>query len=153
MAVAPASRAPCARADPSAPVPPVISTTRPCIACLPRPGRARSLRRSGHPAPRPLDASSGRATGSTRVGRRRRGGYRHQVDGSLVAYHGRVTGPSRERRGEWELSWPVLVGFVLLLSLGFLGTRGLWEPDEGRYAAVAWEMVASGDYLTPTLNG
>ena len=58
-----------------------------------------------------------------------------------------------ERRGAWEPSWPVLCGFVLVLSLGFLGSRGLWEPDEGRYAAVAWEMAASGDYVTPTLNG
>jgi 4-amino-4-deoxy-L-arabinose transferase-like glycosyltransferase len=57
------------------------------------------------------------------------------------------------RRGAWELAWPLLSGFAVLLSLGFLGSRGLWEPDEGRYAAVAWEMVASGDYVTPTLNG
>jgi 4-amino-4-deoxy-L-arabinose transferase-like glycosyltransferase len=57
------------------------------------------------------------------------------------------------RHAEGGLSWPVLGGFVLLLSLGFLGSRGLWEPDEGRYAAVAWEMAASGDYVTPTLNG
>jgi 4-amino-4-deoxy-L-arabinose transferase-like glycosyltransferase len=47
----------------------------------------------------------------------------------------------------------VLCGLVLLLSFGFLGSRGLWEPDEGRYVEVAREMLASGDYLTPTLNG
>jgi 4-amino-4-deoxy-L-arabinose transferase len=40
-----------------------------------------------------------------------------------------------------------------VLSLGFLGNRGLWEPDEGRYVVVAREMMVSGDYLTPTLNG
>ncbi len=26
-------------------------------------------------------------------------------------------------------------------------------PDEGRYVGVAWEMIRSGDWLTPTLNG
>lgn len=35
----------------------------------------------------------------------------------------------------------------------FLGTRGLTEPDEGRYAELGREMVASGDWLTPHLNG
>ena len=31
--------------------------------------------------------------------------------------------------------------------------RPLMLPDEGRYATVAWEMLATGDWLTPTLNG
>lgn len=31
--------------------------------------------------------------------------------------------------------------------------RPLMLPDEGRYATVAWEMLRSGDWLTPTLNG
>jgi 4-amino-4-deoxy-L-arabinose transferase-like glycosyltransferase len=42
---------------------------------------------------------------------------------------------------------------VALLALGFLGNRGLWEPDEGRYVEVAREMVVAGDYVIPTLNG
>jgi 4-amino-4-deoxy-L-arabinose transferase-like glycosyltransferase len=33
------------------------------------------------------------------------------------------------------------------------GWRHLAVPDEGRYAGVAWEMIRSGDWLTPTLNG
>ncbi len=33
------------------------------------------------------------------------------------------------------------------------GWRPLAVPDEGRYAGVAWEMIRSGDWLTPTLNG
>jgi 4-amino-4-deoxy-L-arabinose transferase-like glycosyltransferase len=36
-----------------------------------------------------------------------------------------------------------------LLYLAGLGHPALWEPDEGRYAEVAREMVASGDYATP----
>ena len=36
---------------------------------------------------------------------------------------------------------------------GALETRGLFWPDEGRYAEIAREMQASGDYVTPRLNG
>jgi 4-amino-4-deoxy-L-arabinose transferase-like glycosyltransferase len=36
-----------------------------------------------------------------------------------------------------------------LLYLPALGRAGLWEPDEGRYAEIAREMVLSGDYVTP----
>src|SRR3990167_8686879 len=49
---------------------------------------------------------------------------------------------------------------LLLLSLllgslfGFkLGERPLWSPDEGRYVEIPREMVVSGDYVTPRLNG
>ena len=31
--------------------------------------------------------------------------------------------------------------------------RPLMLPDEGRYVGVAWEMMRSGDWITPTLNG
>lgn len=46
-----------------------------------------------------------------------------------------------------------LVPLTLALALAFLGTRGLWEPDEGRYALCARGMVTSGDWLWPRLNG
>jgi len=39
-----------------------------------------------------------------------------------------------------------------LLYLPGLGTPALWEPDEGRYAEIAREMVVSGDYVTPRDN-
>ena len=46
---------------------------------------------------------------------------------------------------------------ALLLALAALllvlqGARGLWDPDEGRYSAVAWRMVATGDWFTPHLS-
>lgn len=34
-----------------------------------------------------------------------------------------------------------------------LGVRPLALPDEGRYVSVAWEMLTSGNWLYPTLNG
>jgi 4-amino-4-deoxy-L-arabinose transferase-like glycosyltransferase len=43
-------------------------------------------------------------------------------------------------------------GLAALIYLTGLGRPALWEPDEGRYAEVAREMVASGDYLTPRNN-
>jgi len=47
---------------------------------------------------------------------------------------------------------------VFLLVFGFawfanLGQRDLFNTDEGRYAEISREMVASGDWLTPRLDG
>jgi 4-amino-4-deoxy-L-arabinose transferase-like glycosyltransferase len=40
-------------------------------------------------------------------------------------------------------------GVSALLYLTALGRPALWEPDEGRYAEIAREMVMRGDYITP----
>jgi 4-amino-4-deoxy-L-arabinose transferase-like glycosyltransferase len=52
------------------------------------------------------------------------------------------------------LRWPALgVAIIaLVLALGFLGTRGIWDPDEGRYTNVALNMLDSGDWLNPRRN-
>ena len=36
-----------------------------------------------------------------------------------------------------------------VLYLPALGSPALWEPDEGRYAEIAREMLRSADYITP----
>ena len=42
---------------------------------------------------------------------------------------------------------------ILLWLAATAWMRPLMLPDEGRYVGVAWEMLRSGDWLTPTLNG
>lgn len=44
------------------------------------------------------------------------------------------------------------VGF-LVLYLAMTWTRPLAHPDEGRYVEIPREMVATGDWITPRLNG
>ncbi len=46
---------------------------------------------------------------------------------------------------------PCLLLFVWVLLSAWI--RPLGMPDEGRYTGVAWEMVRSGQWLTPTLDG
>lgn len=43
--------------------------------------------------------------------------------------------------------------FLLAVCLAFQGSRGLFEPDEGRYADAALAMLDSGDWLVPRLQG
>ena len=42
---------------------------------------------------------------------------------------------------------------IAIIWFSLLGHRDLIDPDEGRYAEIPREMVASGDWLTPRLNG
>lgn len=46
--------------------------------------------------------------------------------------------------------WCALIGWIWLTDVDH---RPLHSPDEGRYAEMAREMAASGDWVTPRLNG
>jgi 4-amino-4-deoxy-L-arabinose transferase-like glycosyltransferase len=55
-----------------------------------------------------------------------------------------------------ELRGRPLLALVLVFALAWFGTleqRRLINPDEGRYSEIPREMVATGDWLTPRLNG
>ncbi|MCF8149536.1 MAG: glycosyltransferase family 39 protein [Burkholderiaceae bacterium] len=55
-----------------------------------------------------------------------------------------------------ELKSGPLLALLLIFALAWFGTldqRRLINPDEGRYSEIPREMVASGDWLTPRLNG
>jgi len=43
--------------------------------------------------------------------------------------------------------------FAAAVVFPFLGTFGLLEPDEGRFAQIGREMAANGNFLVPHLNG
>jgi 4-amino-4-deoxy-L-arabinose transferase-like glycosyltransferase len=60
-----------------------------------------------------------------------------------------LTAPPPGRRTLW------LALALALLALWFvkLPERPLAHPDEGRYAEISREMVATGDWVTPRLNG
>ncbi len=50
-----------------------------------------------------------------------------------------------------RIIWPLLIFFCVIWFYA-LGARTLVPTDEGRYAEMAREMVATGDWITPRLN-
>ncbi len=52
-----------------------------------------------------------------------------------------------------KTQFPVLflIG-LLFFGFAFQGSRGVWETSEGRYVAVASEMIRSGNWLEPALG-
>jgi 4-amino-4-deoxy-L-arabinose transferase-like glycosyltransferase len=59
----------------------------------------------------------------------------------------------RRRVGIYSLCAVGALLFLLALWFGTLDYRRLAEPDEGRYAEIAREMAATGDWITPRLDG
>ena len=62
---------------------------------------------------------------------------------------GSIEGAPIVTRGTW-IAVALVVGLVWFANLG---TRALLHPDEGRYAEIAREMAATGDWVTPRLDG
>lgn len=58
---------------------------------------------------------------------------------------------SREASWLWDLAF--IAGVLALVYFLGLGSYPLFTPDEGRYSEVAREMIVTGDFITPRLNG
>lgn len=65
---------------------------------------------------------------------------------------GQVGGTTRTPRSRALLHFAAAL-FLILAWFGSLELRGLFIPDEGRYAEIPREMLASGDWITPRMNG
>lgn len=52
-----------------------------------------------------------------------------------------------------RFAWILLAAAFIAIWIANLENRKLVRPDEGRYAEIAREMVATGDWITPRLNG
>ena len=50
-------------------------------------------------------------------------------------------------------AWLALLAAFGLIWFAVLGVRPLFNPDEGRYAQIPAEMLASGDFILPRLDG
>jgi 4-amino-4-deoxy-L-arabinose transferase-like glycosyltransferase len=79
-------------------------------------------------------------------------GALHRVDpGVRVPDPASPLGRSLGRSARGHRCAALLLIFAWLAATAWL--RPLALPDEGRYASVAWEMLRSGQWLVPTLNG
>lgn len=71
-----------------------------------------------------------------------------------LSHHERIY--DQDPRNRTGLSWTDILLIAALAGVLFsfmLGNRALSVPDEARYSEIPREMVATGDYLTPRLNG
>ena len=62
------------------------------------------------------------------------------------------TGSGAKQGSRRWMAWLLLIAFAIVW-FGGLGYRDLNQPDEGRYAEIPREMVATGNWVTPRLDG
>lgn len=61
--------------------------------------------------------------------------------------------PPAQERARWSLDLLLLTLLIGGFFLLFLGVRPLAVPSEARYAELGREIVATGDWITPRING
>lgn len=59
----------------------------------------------------------------------------------------------RQQRRSWLFDLSLLFLIITICYVLFLGGHAAINPDEGRYASVAREMLETGDFVTPKVNG
>jgi 4-amino-4-deoxy-L-arabinose transferase-like glycosyltransferase len=59
----------------------------------------------------------------------------------------------REETGQHRYALPAVVALCVVLFFTGLGIRPLWNQDEGMHAGTSMDMLRSGDWITPTMNG
>ncbi|MEY8715603.1 ArnT family glycosyltransferase [Francisella philomiragia] len=59
----------------------------------------------------------------------------------------------RNLRNTYFFDILILLTIYIIYFFLFLGSRHLSIPDEGRYPEIAREMLTSGNWVTPTING
>lgn len=72
----------------------------------------------------------------------------------IIIENQQVLSNKNDNRQQNWLSDILCLGMCLILFYTlWLGSYPLFTPDEGRYSEVAREMVATGDFITPRVNG
>ena len=61
-----------------------------------------------------------------------------------------LSGPTRRRRELVECAALAVVAVTVFFF--HLGSYGMWEPDEARYAEIAREMLSTGSFILPHLD-
>lgn len=62
------------------------------------------------------------------------------------------TQKNKDTRGWFYDLFFIAISLIFFYAL-WIGSYPLFTPDEGRYSEVAREMIVTGDYITPRLNG
>ena len=70
-----------------------------------------------------------------------------------LAIKDEIRAASADRKASWRKDLVLVAVIFSAFYFLFLGARPLNNPDEGRYAEIPREMIASGDFITPRLNG